>query len=145
MQDYRHILFATDFSRASEQIGQRAVSLAHLFGARLSLLYIVEHVPADFPSDTVIPEQLDGVEVLVENAAARLKQLAEQLGIPEADRWVEVGSPKNEITRMASEKQVDLIVIGSHGRHGLALLLGSTANAVLHMAPCDVLAVKITE
>jgi universal stress protein A len=145
MQDYRHILLATDFSDASEQIGQRAVSLARLFGARISLIHVVEHVPMDFPNDIVIPEQLDGVEVLVDDAHARLKQLAEQLGLPDADRWVEVGSPKSEIARIASAKQVDLIVVGSHGRHGLALLLGSSANGVLHLAPCDVLAVRIKQ
>ena len=42
-----------------------------------------------------------------------------------------------------TDKRFDLIVVGSHGRHGLALLLGSTANDVLHGAPCDVLAVRL--
>ena len=46
---------------------------------------------------------------------------------------------------MARQQGVDLIVIGGHGRHGLALLLGSTANAVLHGAPCDGLAVRIRD
>jgi universal stress protein A len=44
---------------------------------------------------------------------------------------------------MAEELDADLIVLGTHGRHGLGLMLGSTANAVLHGAPCDVLAVKV--
>lgn len=44
---------------------------------------------------------------------------------------------------MAEEQKADLIVIGSHGRHGLGRLLGSTANGVLQGAPCDVLAVRI--
>jgi len=50
-----------------------------------------------------------------------------------------------EITRYADDKQADLIVIGSHGRHGLQRLLGSTATPVLHNAKCDVLAVRIKE
>lgn len=45
--------------------------------------------------------------------------------------------------RLAKEQRCDLIVVGSHGRHGLALLLGSTANDILHGAPCDVLAVRL--
>jgi universal stress protein A len=45
--------------------------------------------------------------------------------------------------RIAKERGVDLIVVGSHGRHGLQLLLGSTANGVLHLAECDVLAVRV--
>lgn len=56
-----------------------------------------------------------------------------------------MGSPKLEIVRVAEERQVDLIVVGSHGRHGLALLLGSTANGVLHHAKCDVLAVRLAD
>jgi universal stress protein A len=46
---------------------------------------------------------------------------------------------------MAKEEDVDLIIVGSHGRHGLALIFGSTSNSVLHGAPCDVLAVRIAE
>jgi universal stress protein A len=143
MQHYRHILLATDFSPDCKKIGERAVDLTRLLGARLSLLHVVEHVPMDFPNDIVIPEQLDGVEVLMEHAADKLAKLADDLDVPEVERWVEVGSPKVEIARLAIEQQVDLIVVGSHGRHGLALLLGSSANGVMHHAPCDVLAVRI--
>jgi len=50
-----------------------------------------------------------------------------------------------EIIKIAEENNVDLIIVGSHGRHGLALLLGSTANGVLHHAKCDVLAVRIKD
>ena len=53
------------------------------------------------------------------------------------------GQPRQEIHSFAKEHHCDLIVVGSHGRHGLALLLGSTANDVLHGAPCDVLAVSL--
>jgi len=55
------------------------------------------------------------------------------------------GQPRQEIHHLAKEHGCDLIVVGSHGRHGLALLLGSTANDVLHGAPCDVLAVKLVK
>ncbi|MDB4308535.1 universal stress protein, partial [Porticoccaceae bacterium] len=50
-----------------------------------------------------------------------------------------------EMHNMAKENHIDLIVVGSHGRHGLALIFGSTSNSVLHGATCDVLAVRITE
>ena len=53
------------------------------------------------------------------------------------------GQPRQEIHGFAIKEKCDLIVVGSHGRHGLALLLGSTANNVLHGAPCDVLAVSL--
>lgn len=61
-----------------------------------------------------------------------------------ADRVsVRIGVPKFEITAMANEIGADLIVLGSHGRHGWRLILGSTANGVLHLAEADVLAVRI--
>jgi universal stress protein A len=53
--------------------------------------------------------------------------------------------PGPEIVRVAEEESADLIIVGSHGRHGLALLLGSTANNVLHHAPCDVMAVRLPD
>ena len=55
------------------------------------------------------------------------------------------GVPKQEIIHIADQEQVDLIVVGSHGRHGLSLLLGSTANSVLHYAKCDVMAIRLRD
>ncbi|EAW31305.1 hypothetical protein GP2143_07144, partial [marine gamma proteobacterium HTCC2143] len=54
-----------------------------------------------------------------------------------------VGRAENEIHSLAEELGAELIVVGSHGRHGIALLLGSTANGILHGATCDVLAVRV--
>jgi universal stress protein A len=145
MQQYRFVLVAVDFSAHSMTVGQRAAQLARGQGARLGFIHVVEHIPMDFPNDIVIPEQLDGVEFLVEHATGRLQELAQKLGFPDAPRWIEVGSPKREITRVAEEQNIDLIVVGSHGRHGLGALLGATANGVIHYAHCDVLAVRIKE
>jgi universal stress protein A len=92
-----------------------------------------------------IPFNLDLTAELMAGAKKRLAELGENLGVAEDSRWLEMGSPKSEIVRVAQENKVDLIVIGSHGRHGLALLLGSTANGVLHHATCDVLAVRLQE
>jgi universal stress protein A len=143
MQGYQYVLLAADLSQQGEAVGTRAVQLASTTAARMGLIHVVEHVPMDFPNDIVIPEQLDGVGFLVDYATGRLAELARSLGIPDAPRWVEVGSAKREITRVAAEQQVDLIVVGSHGRHGLGAILGSTADGVLHHAHCDVLAVRI--
>lgn len=145
MGAYQHLLLAVDFSPDAEVVGARAVDLAQRYGARLSLLHVVEQVPVDPANDLVVPEQilLDGQ--LMDNARESLQELARRLGIPDAPCRLELGTTKNEIIRVAKEQQVDLIVVGSHGRHGLALLLGSTANAVLHAAPCDVLAVRIKD
>jgi universal stress protein A len=63
--------------------------------------------------------------------------------VPGVKTRIEKGAPKQEIVRVADDEKAELIVIGSHGRHGLQLLLGSTANGVLHLAKCDVLAVRV--
>ena len=86
---------------------------------------------------------LDLTAELMTVAKKRLVKLAKKLNITDDCQWMETGSPKLEIIRIAEENNVDLIVVGSHGRHGFALLLGSTANGVLHHAQCDVLAVRL--
>jgi universal stress protein A len=143
MDDYRHILLATDFAPESRRVGERAVELAARYGARLSLLHVVDYVPLELSNDMMLAEPVDVDGRLVEEARESLDRLAGDLGQGDAQRWVVLGSTGPEIKRSAEEHDVDLIVVGSHGRHGLALLLGSTANAVLHGAPCDVLAVRV--
>ena len=73
----------------------------------------------------------------------RLSQIGEGLGLDSSRVRMVWGLPHQEIIRMAEEESTDLIIVGSHGRHGLALLLGSTASGVLHHSPCDVLAVRL--
>lgn len=143
MDAYRHILLAVDFSNATETLLQRTLALRQVCAAELSLVHVIEPMVVD-PSYDVFPAIPLGLE---QEAAAKARRelirLGDRLVVP-ADRChVMLGSTKNEILRCAEECAADLIVVGSHGRHGVALLLGSTANAVLHGAPCDVLAVRI--
>lgn len=144
MKNYAHILLAVDFSEQTDAIAERAREMAARYQARLSILHVVDNLPiVDTVNGPIIPYEIDLTEQLMESAKLRLTKLAERLGIKEDNRFLELGSPKIEIVRIAEENAVDLIVVGSHGRHGLALLLGSTANGVLHYAKCDVLAVRI--
>lgn len=143
---YQHILAAVDFSEHSMAIAQRAKELSELYQAKLSIIHVADNLPIiDAIDGQVLPFDFDLNEELMQHAKQRLSQLAAQLGIAEQDQWLVVGSPKLEIVALAEQNQVDLIVTGSHGRHGLALLLGSTANGILHHAQCDVLAVRIRE
>ena len=82
-------------------------------------------------------------EQIQDTAKSHLTEFAETLNIEEENSHLIFGRPETEIHTLANEIGADLIVVGSHGRHGLALLLGSTANGVLHGAPCDVLAVRV--
>jgi universal stress protein A len=80
---------------------------------------------------------------LVDRARQRLTELAQQLGLSQSRLLVETGGIKSEIIRTAQRLNADLIVLGSRERHGLAILLNFTEDAILHAAPCDVLAVRL--
>jgi len=147
---YRHILLAVDFEPESEPVVARARSLRDLFGARLSLLHVVEHVPPaveymplGFAGEVSSPDDLTLEDELIEVARRQMDTLGEQLGVPETDRLIRVGPTGHTIDEVAGEIGADLILIGSRGRHGLLGLFGSTAKAVLRSQKCDVLCVRL--
>ncbi len=144
MEPYKHILLAIDFFDQQSQVAERAHDLAQRYGAKLSVIHVVDNLPIGDPAnDMLVPYEMDLTKEFIDLGRKKLTELAARLAIPEARIWLETGSPKQEIVRVAEQNAVDLIVMGSHGRHGLALLLGSTANGVLHHAHCDVLAVRL--
>lgn len=143
MTGYQHILLAADFQDDSARVAERAKELASRYEAKLSLLHVVENMPVEPGNELMIPPTANVEQELLNNAERRLRDLASRLSVADGDHEVRVGQTKREIIDHAEENGVDLIVVGSHSRHGLALLLGSTANAVLHGAPCDVLAVRL--
>ncbi len=143
MSAYKHILAAVDLSKDSQTVLQRAVDLAQRYSAQLSLVHVVAQIIVEPAYDFMPPISLDTEKEIMENARKGLETLANALDIPVSNRWVEIGSAKQGVIHLAKEHAIDLIVVGSHGTHGLGLLLGSTANAILHGAPCDVLTVRI--
>lgn len=145
MGAYRHILVAVDFGSGHEQVIARAKALAETEGARMSLVHVVEYLHVDLANELLLPQDVELEAQLVATAKRKLEGLAASIPGAPVGQWVEMGSTKTEILRIAEVQGADLIVIGSHGRHGLGRLLGSTANAVLHGALCDVLAVRIRE
>ena len=146
MENYKHILLAADFTDHGNVVAQRATDLANRYQAELSVLHVVDSIPiAESIYGPIIPYDGDLSSELVKAAEKRLAEIGQQFGIPVERQWVELGSPKLEIIRIAGENDIDLIVVGSHGRHGLSLLLGSTANGVLHHAECDVMAVRLSD
>ena len=146
MQSYQHILLAVDFTDQCIEIGLRAKDLSERYQAKLSIVHVADNLPIiDATDGQVLPFDIDLNDELMQLAKQRLAKIAEKLSIAENDQWLVIGSPKLEIVSLAKENNVDLIVVGSHGRHGLALLLGSTANGILHHAECDVMAVRIKD
>ncbi|GAD62433.1 universal stress protein [Aquipseudomonas alcaligenes] len=140
---YQHILIAIDLTDECHPVVERALAIAASSGAKAALVHIVEPMAMAFGGDVPMDlsllqqQQFDQARERLQSFAGRYPQLgAEQ-------RHLAYGQPRQELHRLAEEQGCDLIVVGSHGRHGLALLLGSTANDVLHGAPCDVLAVRL--
>lgn len=142
---YKHILIAVDLTEDCHAVIQRARDLAQCFQAQLSLTHTVEPMAMAFGGD--VPMDLSALqEQQLEQAHQRIDHFC--VGYPELTqdrRHIVYGQPRQEIHRLASELGCDLIVVGSHGRHGLSLLLGSTSNDVLHGAFCDVLAVHLNK
>lgn len=144
MINYQHILLAVDYSEQSTYVADKAKSLASLYQAKLSIIHVLDNIPMpDTNYGVVISLTQVSSDVLLEAEKAKFTNLGDYLAIDLASRWLLWGVPKQEIIHIAEQEQVDLIVVGSHGRHGLALLLGSTANSVLHYAKCDVMAIRL--
>ena len=145
MNRYKHILVALDFTDSASSVLNRAIEIRNLYDAELTLLHSVECSEAIYTGDLVVPLEVGLCEELAEQAETKLAELATSNNLTKTSTVVTEGVPKQEVLRVAKEKNADLIVLGSHGRHGLQLLLGSTANGVLHMAECDVLAVRVRD
>ncbi|MDP1663690.1 MAG: universal stress protein [Methylobacter sp.] len=144
MSAYQHILLAVDYSGHGDVVARRAKDLAEKYQAKLSIIHVLDNIPMpDTGYGAVVPLAEDSGYELLEAEKVRLMQIGDQLGVAQADRWMIWGTPKQEIVQFAERENIDLIVVGSHGRHGLSLLLGSTANSILHYAGCDVMAIRL--
>jgi len=145
MNAYNHILLATDGSAGHEAIGEHARRLAQSFDARLSILRILDHLAFEFSTDPMFPVDADRIEWFTKSAQDSLRTFAEHIGIDAAQTHVRVtpGPAQREIISFAREHNVDLIVVGAHERHGLALFREDTMDKVAHNAPCDVLVVHV--
>lgn len=141
MRDYNKILLCLDLTDDSETLALRAKSLAAAFGAELTLLHVVEYVPVEPMGEALLPAvQIEGE--LIERATRRIAELAQKTGLEKAERIVQAGNIKAELVRIATDRGVDLIVLGSRERHGLSIMFNQTEDTILHAAPCDVLAVR---
>ncbi|MGM0412473.1 MAG: universal stress protein [Pseudomonadota bacterium] len=143
MAIYQHLLLAADFMPEADQLGARARELAHGFGARLSLVHVLEPSVLAPPYE-MMPSLPDGTEQALEEAAQQgLDRLGEALEVPPVSRHLLYGSVRRAVADFVTANGVDLVLVGSHGRHGVERLLGSTASAILQSVPCDVLALRL--
>lgn len=143
---YKKILAAVDLTDEADEVIDQAMETARLHNAELSLITVVKPITQVYGGFDVGAMSTDVGQIeldAVKQAEDSLARHAKRAGVPTERTLVGRGSPAYEIREAAEQAGVDLIIIGTHGRHGLGLLLGSTANGVLHGAPCDVLTVRI--
>lgn len=133
---YQTILVALDLHDDVEAVLHQAEFLAKEYNAKLHAVHVLPHVY------TSVPYAYDFQNELEKESEERLNAVKDKVSI-ELHTHLVSGSPKREILNLVEELKADLLVVGSHGKHGVELLLGSTANAVLHGAKCDVLTVRI--
>ncbi len=136
----KRILFPTDFSEHAKYAFRYALDIARRFGADVYLVHVVHSFPEMRPYNV---RQL--IDLMVKNAETSLRELLKTRKDHEVilRPVVRVGVEDMEITGLAQEEQIDLIVMGTHGRTGLGhALLGSVAERVVRRAPCPVLTVK---
>jgi nucleotide-binding universal stress UspA family protein len=142
---FRHILAPTDFSEYSKQAVTSALELAQKFGAKLTILHVIELPP--YPVEGYVPPSLSAtfMDDLERQATADLAQLAPQAEAAnvEVARVIAVGTPYRKIIETAEAEHVDLIVMATAGRTGFShLVMGSIAERVVRTATCPVLTIR---
>jgi universal stress protein A len=143
---YQHILAAVDLSEEARDVLAKAQRLAEEHKAKLSVCTVVKpltHVYGGLDMMAYTQASVNFEEEAVKQSRAQIEAEAARFGIAADAVHVSIGGPASQIVDTAQALGADLIVLGSHGKHGLGLLLGSTANGVLHQARCDVLTVRI--
>ena len=139
---YRHILVGLDLTDETPQVLAKAINIARTYKAQLSVAHVLEPITFAYGGD--MPLDISEVQAQqVQRAENELQELIKTIDYPIAQEHVLVGQPASELHYLAEQQDADLIIVGSHGRKGFALLLGSTPNSVLHGATCDVLAVYV--
>ncbi len=141
---YSIILVAIDTTDEADEVLSAAKELMDDDKSTIFIVSVIKPL-ANFYADlySILGDRYGFESQAVERTKAWLSNLTSRHGIITHGVDVIIGTPAVEIRRFAEKIGADLIVLGTHGQHGPGLMLGSTANAVLHQAPCNVLAVKV--
>jgi universal stress protein A len=140
MSDYKHILAASDLNHECLPVIMRAATLVNMFNTKLSVINVMPSIPYYMASGL---SSVANIESEMESEAREKVESALNKADIQADIYISGGVAKTEIIKFAKKLEVDLIVVGSHGSHGIVGLLGETATGVLHKAKCDVFVVRV--
>ncbi|RDX37671.1 universal stress protein [Kangiella sp. HD9-110m-PIT-SAG07] len=146
MMSFNHIVVAVDLRKESKKVILKAQSVL-AEGGVIELLHVAEPIDAGLwagaPFGAVVVNTEELEQEAIKAKKKRLEKLGKHFSISESMQHIEVGKPSRVIKKFAKDHGCDLIAIGTHGQNGWELLLGSTANGVLHGSPCDVLSVQM--
>jgi len=144
----KKVLVPTDFSDGARQALKYGMSFAKEYGAELVLLHVVENLTVGYASDLFpvpMAEVLQEISGYAKSELAKLGDEARARGLSVQEQVMQ-GKPSAEIIRFASEHEIDVIVLGTHGKGMLdQALFGSTTERVVRRAPCPVLTVRKPE
>ena len=143
MSVYNKIVVAIDLSSDSQKVIDAALKVTGGDAGKINLVHVVEPIAAAYSMDAYAININELQQEALSLAANNLSEIADKSGVGKDNQHTLLGSPAIEIRNLASELDADAIVIGSHGHSGWKILLGSTANKVLHGACCDVLTVLV--
>ncbi len=142
----QHVLVPIDFSATADRALAYAIALAQQLQARLTLLHVLDMTPVTMDEMTVgvVATYLEEQEIEAQHLLQASLERVQRAGL-QGDSLLIQGTPTQTIVDTAGEQRVDLIIMGTHGRTGLAhVFLGSVAEHVVRQAPCPVLVARKT-
>lgn len=134
-----------DISDDASNVLSKAIELLRDKNSQIHLIHVIAPLAASDSYELMPALPLEFENILMQRAEDFLGKLANEHRNANITIHVKPGSLKAEIFSPAEDIDADLIVLGTHGQHGIALLLGSSAASVLHGTPCDILAVRVGE
>jgi len=144
----KKVLVPTDFSESARHALTYGISFAREYSAQLVLLHVVENLTVGYASDLFpvpMAEVFQEISGYAKTELGKLGAVAREKDLDVDERVIQ-GKPSTEIIRLARESEVDMIVLGTHGKGMLdQALFGSTTERVVRRAPCPVLTVRLAE
>lgn len=143
METYKTVMVAVDILEPRDELLERARCIAKRHKAKLYVVHVVDFVPTEVGTESLLVPAVMPCTHDDEECTERLRQFTMSLDYDNAQAVVLRGELKAELLEFMNAKSVDLVILGSHERHGLSALIGGPEDAIFHRAPCDVLAVRL--
>lgn len=145
MKPFKKILFPVDISDNSPNIAPWVILMAERFDTEIHLLFVAREL-GQYASFSVVPGAIEQFEAkLVKGAETKIEEFAEVhlKGYPDVITRVALGNPAQKILDYIGDEEIDLVIMGTHGRKGLdRIFFGSVADRVVKMSPVPVLTIN---